>query len=232
MVESDSENRVGSYSEVAAEYYDSALHPTCANFREGSLQLIGGWLEKLATPLSTILETGAGNSVVGELLQHQGRSVRQFVATDSSSAMLSYTRMAGCCLPLAVCDAKQLPFASDRFDLVVSSLGDPYNTSEFWQEARRVLRPGGYILFTSPAADWAERFRSGIRRAEFTTADGRVVSVPSYVEPDDAEKRLIESCQLDLVEAQTFDDSQLRRTARSRKLRAGVVVTGYLVQKN
>lgn len=221
----------GSYADLASEYYDPKRHPTCANFREASRLLMVPWLRHLAKGGVEVLETGAGASIISEWLTEERRGIGTFVATDASQEMLQYSASSSTRTVMIVCDAHRLPLGSGSFDLVVASLGDSYNTLPFWREAARVLRPGGHVLFTSPSFEWALQFRNGHSTAEFVMSDGRLKTVPSYVESDDAQRRMIEACGLTLVEIRTVKDTEIRNTPRSPKLRPGPIVSGYLVRK-
>ena len=67
----------------------------------------------------------------------------RLVLVDESASMLAYSekwRDAGATLKMG--SAFSLPVPSNAFDLVVSCLGDPYNTFSFWTEVRRLLVPG------------------------------------------------------------------------------------------
>lgn len=225
--------RFGTYSDLAGEYYDADRHPTSANFREASKMLLAAWLAEVIRPHAHILETGAGRSLVSECLTNgKGLSV-VVVATDLSSDMLEYS-LADHCRPasLAVCDAKRLPFLDDSFDLIASSLGDPYNSAEFWREAARVLRPGGQMIFTTPAFNWAQKFRNGAECAEFVLADGESIAVTSFVEPEEKQRKLITQSGLTVTSSREIDEGDLRTTHRSPKLRGGPIVSGYLVRKD
>ena len=223
----------GTYADLASEYYDPKRHPTCANFGEASRLLMVPWLRDLAKDGVYVLETGAGASIVSEWLAEESRAIASFVVTDASQEMLRYSSGSGIYSEMVVCDAQRLPLASSSFDLVFASLGDPYNTLPFWREAARVLRPAGHLLFTSPSFEWALQFRNGCNTAEFVVSNGRAIAVPSYVESDDAQQRMIEACGLTLVEIRAVKDTELRstRTPRSPKLRPGPIVSGYLARK-
>ncbi len=223
--------RRGTYTDLASEYYDAARHPTCANFREASCVLLATWLPGFARPGSKVLEVGAGASIVADWLAKGGRTVARFVATDLSPDMLAYSHGSIDAIDYVICDAQQLSFISESFDIVVSSLGDPYNTPSFWREAARVLRVGGHVLFTSPSFEWALKFRGGADTAEFVTSDGGEILVPSYVKPDDEQSRMIEANGFILVDIRTVEDTALRATPRSPRLRPGRIVSGYLAEK-
>jgi|SRR5580692_2003756 SAM-dependent methyltransferase len=223
--------RRGTYTDLASEYYDAARHPTCANFREASYHLLDQWLASFVRPDTKVLEVGAGASIVADWLSESQRTVARFFATDSSPDMLAYSRAPIATTYYVVCDARQLSFISGGFDIVVSSLGDPYNTPSFWEEAARVLRVGGHVLFTAPSFDWALKFRGATDTAEFVTSDGSEILVPSYVVPDHVQSQMIEAAGLVLVEGGTVEDTGLRATPRSPRLRPGGIVSGYLAEK-
>lgn len=221
----------GSYADLASEYYDPRRHPTCANFREASQLLLTPWLCDLTNDRVDVLETGAGASIVCEWLVDTRRRIGRLVVTDVSKEMLRYSRGSTICSHLIVCDAQQLPLISSGFDLVVASLGDPYNSVPFWSEVARVLRPGGHVLFTTPSFEWALQFRGGSHKAEFILSNGQAITVPSDILSNDAQRRLVEGCEMALVEIRVIQDSELHRTPRSPKLRKGPIVTGYLCRR-
>jgi SAM-dependent methyltransferase len=221
----------GTYTDLAAEYYDPKRHPTCANFREGSRLLMAPWLRHFAGHGVNVLETGAGASLVSEWLVEESREIGTFVVSDLSQDMLRYSASSGVCSELVVCDAQRVPYASSSFDLVVASLGDSYNALPFWIEAARILRPSGHVLFTTPAFEWALQFRNGSNTAEFVMSDGSLIAVPSYVKPAEEQQRLIETSGLRLIEVRAVKDRAIHRTPRSPKLRPGPIVSGYLAQK-
>jgi ubiquinone/menaquinone biosynthesis C-methylase UbiE len=224
-------SHLGTYDDLALEYYDSKLHPTCANFREGSRNLLVPWLRELGRSDARILEVGAGCSIVSEWLTEDKRSVLRFVATDLSPNMLRYSTDHSSHADFVVCDARQLPFADSSFDLIVSSLGDPYNTITFWKELERVLRAGAHALFTTPSFGWARKFRNGDTHAEFVTSIGHTLAVPSYIESKKSQRILIESSGLTFLRVQDIHENQLTSTLRSPKLRAGPIVSGYIAAK-
>lgn len=225
--------RHGTYNDLASEYYDSDRHPTSANFREASQRLFEPWLRELVHPHFRILEVGAGRSLVSEWMMDNSLREVCLIATDLSPSMLDYSNLREPRLPLlAVCDAQALPFPENSFDLVASSLGDPYNTPQFWGEAKRVARRGGHIIFTTPSFQWAQRFRNGDKWAEFLVANGGAIAVTSHVEPEDRQRNMIKESGLTILADRNAHEEDLSITRLSPKLRTGPIVSGYLVQKS
>ncbi|HZW48474.1 MAG TPA: class I SAM-dependent methyltransferase, partial [Microvirga sp.] len=97
-----------------------------------------------------ILETAAGTGIVtqamAEALPHA-----EIVATDLNQAMLDLaaTRVRSANISFRQADAQALPFADAAFDAVVCQFGAMFFPDRVlaFREARRVLRPGGHLLF-------------------------------------------------------------------------------------
>jgi ubiquinone/menaquinone biosynthesis C-methylase UbiE len=97
-----------------------------------------------------VLEIGAGTGVN---LPYYGESVGSLVLTDPEQPMLKRLQRAAAehapDAQVLEAPAEQLPFEDDSFDTVVSTLvlcgvGDQ---PQALREARRVLRPGAFLLF-------------------------------------------------------------------------------------
>lgn len=210
------------YGEVAVEYYDAARHPTCSNFNELSRIYLGRapiWHNAYAR----ILEVGAGSSAVASILSSRGSTLEQLTITDVSEAMISHSRgwaSRGATLRLMDAECTDLPDGS--VDLLVSSLGDPYNTQRFWSEASRILCAGGLVAFTIPSFQWAARFRSGgaaqnLFRAEFLTREGRVIYVPSTILPLEDQVAMIEYSGLVVLDFKDLGADELGTSPKSPK---------------
>lgn len=97
-----------------------------------------------------VLEIGAGTGVN---LAHYGDGVESLVVTDPEPPMLRrLQRAVGEHAPEAEvlrASAEELPFETDSFDAVVSTLVlcGVEDQQRALREARRVLRPGGRLLF-------------------------------------------------------------------------------------
>jgi SAM-dependent methyltransferase len=230
------------YDTLAPEYYDAKHHPTCANFRHASKQIIKPWLEKLAD-YRPICEVGAGMSVTAELLLEAGESIADLFLTDSAQSMLEYSLGWKIARDhISVAEASKLPFPASSFSLCISSLGDPYNTEKMWAELARVLRNDGYAIFTTPSYEWASIYRgltgSGDRAAEFCLSDGRTIFAPSMIYDQNYQTKLIGSEPLmEVVDFRVITYSQLPARSISPKLLVArennlPIVVGYLVRKS
>src|ERR1700687_4370220 len=129
---------------------------------------------------------------------------------DGSAQMLEYSsRWAGPGVQLLLGASDGLPLPNDSVHLLTASLGDPFNTPQFWSEASRVLVRDGRALFTTPAFSWAHAFRanSSIEASEFELGDGSIVDLPSFI--------YAESDQVALIEAAGFRVDVIQHVARS-----------------
>jgi SAM-dependent methyltransferase len=229
-----------SYDLVAKEYYDPARHPTCANFREASGIIFHQWLSQLSDE-GRICEVGAGKSLMAEILAEETKSLKRLTLVDESESMLHYSgslKDAGA--RLVVASALRLPLDPESFDVVASCLGDPYNCTAFWAEVRRVLKPNGICLFTTPSWEWATAFRdstdsSSMHNSVFELSDGSRISLPSHIYSEHDQVRLIESVGLTVSDVAHVPLRDLAEQNLSPKLltsRGGDanVVTGYLAR--
>ncbi len=110
-----------------------------------------------------ILDLGCGTGhCIPELMARYKRA--DIVALDIAHPMLEQARKRGRWLrrPRCVCaDAERLPFADASFELVFSNLMLQWcvDIDTVFAELRRVLRPGGLILFTSFGPDTLKELR-------------------------------------------------------------------------
>jgi SAM-dependent methyltransferase len=243
MTTSGAQTSGTSYEGIASEYYNPARHPTCANFREASAIVLRGWLRRFPPSRGIVCEVGAGKSLLAELLaEHDPSALRGLLITDASPSMLRYSsEWESKGARLSLCEASELPLGDGEVGLLVSSLGDPYDEPAFWDEARRVLSPGGRVFFTTPSHEWATAFRSDDAGAEamaaaFDLSGGQKVLVPSWIYPADEQKKLVEGHGLSVEDVVEVRLSELKSGDISPKLVLKdhedlSVVTGYLVAK-
>jgi SAM-dependent methyltransferase len=107
---------------------------------------------RLASPSPVkVLELAAGTGVVTRHLAAKLPASVSIVATDLNQAMLDRAVAVGTTRPVEwrQADALQLPMAAATFDAVVCQFGVMFfpDKTRAFAEARRVLRPGGLLLF-------------------------------------------------------------------------------------
>lgn len=227
------------YEDVASEYYDHERHPTCRNFMEASRAFIA---RQIPSSLSgNLVDVGAGRSILCELLSSWGRDLRTSVLLDSSVSMLAFSQpYARRGARLVVADASAMPLRSGVCTLIIASLGDPYNTIEFWREVARCLSVNGWCIFTTPSHEWATNFRQSSpnereANAHFELRDGRSLYLPSRVLAVGKQIELIEESGLYADHVEAISATELS-VPISPKLRTALGVfpnplTGYRIVK-
>jgi ubiquinone/menaquinone biosynthesis C-methylase UbiE len=100
---------------------------------------------------STVLEIAAGTGVLTRQLASALPSTVSIAATDLNQEMLDHAAAIGTSRPVSwrQADAMRLPFPDKAFDLVVCQFGVMFfpDKRTAFSEARRVLRPGGVLVF-------------------------------------------------------------------------------------
>ena len=99
-----------------------------------------------------VLETAAGTGVVTRAIAAQLPASTHFVATDLNQPMLDHAKSRlsqGTRIEWKAADAQKLPFADEGFDAVVCQFGVMFfpDKVQAYQEACRVLKPGGRFIF-------------------------------------------------------------------------------------
>ena len=137
---------------------DKAFNPAIAALYERYLVplIFAPYAQDLATrlaaqPVTRVLEIAAGTGVVTRQLAETLHSSVGIIATDLNPPMLDIAQSIGTSRPVEwrQADAMQLPFADASFDAVVCQFGVMFlpDKAKAFAEARRVLRPGGLLLF-------------------------------------------------------------------------------------
>ncbi|OQX33341.1 MAG: malonyl-[acyl-carrier protein] O-methyltransferase BioC [Oceanospirillales bacterium LUC14_002_19_P2] len=133
----------------AAKTYDSAATLQRIVARKAMLGLPS------ALELERILDLGSGTGRQTMELQ-QRYPAAQVVGMDMAMGMLQHAQRQLSAPAFSWCagDIEALPFASDCFDLVFSSLAIQWceSLTSVLQEVQRILKPGGYFVFSSLAS--------------------------------------------------------------------------------
>ena len=128
-----------------------------------------GWLgprlaaEKAATlitPSSVVLDAGAGSGLVGLELARLG--FKTIDGIDISATQLALAEVKGVYRRLIHARlGKRLPFPNNAYDAMVSAGTFTFGhaPASSFDEIVRVIRPGGYLVFTLPAEGDPEGYR-------------------------------------------------------------------------
>jgi ubiquinone/menaquinone biosynthesis C-methylase UbiE len=164
------------YHDAAAEHYDAKWGVDYGDV--GRHQVRGKLRKLLGEPLPTFgrsLEIGAGTGYF-TLNMLQDGVMREAVATDISPGMLdalrANARRIGVEVETVACDAEELPFDDDCFDLVLGHavLHHIPHLDRAFAEFKRVLRPGGRFLFAGEPSRTGDRLAAYPKRAGLRTA--------------------------------------------------------------
>ena len=165
---------------LANEYY-SEVHKTSRNFDT----IIRHYLPKMIPKLrlnGLYLDLGGGSGKLKELYNDSSSNI---IVGDVSLAMMKTKTNSLSPTCYIQMDAFNIPFKANTFNGVFSLLGDSYAIREAFQEVLRILKSNGFFLITLPTKLWAENLRAffGVKMNEtiFTTQEGRLIKVPSFV---------------------------------------------------
>jgi SAM-dependent methyltransferase len=164
------------YHDGAAAGYDSKWGIDYGEV--GRAQVLGKVRKALGREPGTFprsLEIGAGTGYFSLNLL-QGGVVGQAVCTDISPGMLDAlkdnARRLGLTVETMPCDAEDLPFADASFDLVLGHavLHHLPSLDRAFAEFRRVLCPGGTVLFAGEPSQYGDRLAAVPKRAAAAVA--------------------------------------------------------------
>jgi malonyl-CoA O-methyltransferase len=162
--------------EGAAETYDAAAE---LQYEVGSRLMER--MDFIRLQPRRILDLGAGTGMFSAALLKRYRSA-DVVALDIAQTMLAKARARGGWRrrPACVCaDAEVLPFADDSFEFIFSNLMLQWCTDmdSAFSELRRVLAPGGLLMFTTFGPDTLRELRASWEAADGYTHVNRFIDL-------------------------------------------------------
>ena len=140
--------RDAAFTGSVAELYDSVLVPMI--FEPYAADLAG---RVAALRPSRVLEIAAGTGAATRALARALRAGVELIATDLNQPMLDRAAAVGTAWPVQwrQADATDLPFGDRSFDVVACQFGVMFLADKVraFSELRRVLRPGGSLVFNT-----------------------------------------------------------------------------------
>jgi len=137
-----------SFSGAMPEKYDRYQGPVY--FEPYAVDLVG---RIDSSEMKDVLEIACGTGRVTHHLRQALPTSVKLIATDLNGDMLEFARskMKNEEIDWKVADAQDLPFTDNSFDLVVCAFGYMFATDKqkAFNEAYRVLKPGGQLLFNT-----------------------------------------------------------------------------------
>jgi ubiquinone/menaquinone biosynthesis C-methylase UbiE len=210
------------YHDGAASGYDAKWGIDYGEVGQG--QVLGKVRKALGGRVETFgrsLEIGAGTGYFSLNLMQAG-TVREAVCTDISPGMLraleANAARLGLDVETAACDAEELPFEDASFDLVFGHavLHHIPDLPRAFGEFRRVLRPGGAVLFAGEPSHYGDRLANVPKRAAAAVAPlwravMRAGPAPNGHADGGAENHELEG----LVDVHAFTPETLQSAARA-----------------
>lgn len=147
-------------SNAVDTYYENETRLTCHWDRISAQDLA----PQLGWPTGVVLDLGCGTGTAGAGVRRSGATV---VGADLTQSCLEVAKRRLDAVVRA--DASHLPFVDEAFDAIVSRgclhhLADP---EAALVEARRVLKPGGRVLFSDPREyAWLEPIKHTLRAGD------------------------------------------------------------------
>jgi ubiquinone/menaquinone biosynthesis C-methylase UbiE len=165
------------YHDVAAASYDSKWGIDYGSIGQGQVRAklrkaLGGWPTE---PFTDALEIGAGTGYFSLNLLQAGM-IENATATDISPGMVraleENAKRLGLKVRTVATDAEELPFDDEAFDLVFGHaiLHHIPDLARGFGEFRRVLRPGGTLVFCGEPSRYGDLLAAMPKRAALAAA--------------------------------------------------------------
>ena len=209
------------YHDMAAEHYDAKWG---IDYGEPGQAQVTGKLRK-ALGLRHLghhpaaLEIGAGTGYFGLNLVRAG-VVREYTATDISPGMVAALEASAARLSVPVrtacCEAAELPFPDDSFDLVFGHavLHHLPDLEGSFREFLRVLRPGGAIAFCGEPSHYGDRIAAVPKKAAYRAAPAWRALMRAAPATHEGFHRTADEDELErIVDVHAFTPAMLRDSA-------------------
>jgi len=179
-------NRIRASFNTAAERYDDV-----AVLQRETGDRILERLDLVKLQPCTILDIGAGTGVATHALGKRYKKAH-VIAFDLAPKMLNQARQRGNMFHRLlgkrgfICgDAEQLPFASNSIDLIFSNATLQWcsNLDHTFMEFKRILKPGGLLMFSTFGPDTLKELRDSWRAAD--TDAGTAAHVHNFIDMHD-----------------------------------------------
>ena len=178
--------RVRASFDAAAEHYDDV-----AILQREIAQRILERLDLVKLQPDTILDIGAGTGIAAHALSKRYKKSR-VIAFDLAPNMLKQARQRGSLLHKLmakrgfICgDAEHLPFADNSVELIFSSSTLQWcsNLDHTFTELKRILKPGGLLMFSTFGPDTLKELRQSWQAAD--TNDDENIHVHDFIDMHD-----------------------------------------------
>lgn len=179
-------NLVRASFDAAAEHYDDV-----AVLQREIAERILDRLDLVKLQPETILDIGAGTGVATHALGRRYKK-SQVIAFDLAPNMLKQARQRGNLLHKLtakrgfICgDAEHLPFADNSIDLIFSSATLQWcsDLDHTFAELKRILRPGGLLMFSTFGPDTLKELRQSWQAADATSNEA--IHVHDFIDMHD-----------------------------------------------
>ena len=206
------------FQDTIPRYYDRHLGPVI--FEPYARDLAKRAAGKSAL---RVLEVACGTGILTQQLRTKLPATAELVATDLNEAMIKYARGKTIRIDRTewqTADAVALPFPDASFDRVVCQFGFMFvpDKAAAFREARRVLKPGGQLVFNvwdridlNPFA----RITHGVISGLYPKDPPSFYQVPFSLHDPAELKRLMTSAKFRSIEIQTLALDAVAPTAES-----------------
>jgi len=209
------------YHDLAAEHYDTKWGIDYG--RAGQAQVTSKLRKALGVSrlghFPAALEIGAGTGYFGLNLVRSG-TISEYTATDISPGMIDALEASAARMGIGAysetCEAADLPFPDDSFDLVFGHavLHHLPDLEGSLREFRRVLKPGGAVAFCGEPSHYGDRIAAFPKRAAYRAAPAWRALVGAGPAIHEGFHRGPEEDQLEqVVDVHAFTPAMLRDSA-------------------